>query len=54
MMMEKLLEQWMFYFQELVKWLVDLKGEERLDVLKAKMADLNIDEEELWWYFRYS
>ncbi|MBE7685833.1 asparagine--tRNA ligase [Tenacibaculum piscium] len=24
--------------------------EERLDVLKAKMADLNIDEEELWWY----
>ncbi|WBX71585.1 asparagine--tRNA ligase [Tenacibaculum retecalamus] len=24
--------------------------EERLDVLKSKMADLNIDEEELWWY----
>ncbi|MBE7648238.1 asparagine--tRNA ligase [Tenacibaculum finnmarkense] len=24
--------------------------EERLDVLKAKMADLNIEEEELWWY----
>ena len=24
--------------------------EERLDVLKSKMAELNIDEEELWWY----
>ncbi|WP_299160119.1 asparagine--tRNA ligase [uncultured Tenacibaculum sp.] len=24
--------------------------EERLDVLKAKMAELNIEEEELWWY----
>ncbi|AXT18875.1 asparagine--tRNA ligase [Flavobacteriaceae bacterium AU392] len=24
--------------------------EERLDVLKSKMADLNIPEEELWWY----
>ncbi|SHJ57967.1 asparagine--tRNA ligase [Pseudozobellia thermophila] len=24
--------------------------EERLDVLKQKMADLNIPEEELWWY----
>jgi len=24
--------------------------EERLDVLRAKMADLDIDEEELWWY----
>ena len=24
--------------------------EERLEVLKQKMADLDIDEEELWWY----
>ncbi|MDO6812798.1 asparagine--tRNA ligase [Tenacibaculum soleae] len=24
--------------------------EERLDVLKTKMAELNIEEEELWWY----
>ena len=24
--------------------------EERLDVLKSKMAELNIEEEELWWY----
>jgi len=24
--------------------------EERLDVLKSKMAELDIDEEELWWY----
>jgi asparaginyl-tRNA synthetase len=24
--------------------------EERLDVLQAKMKELDIDEEELWWY----
>ena len=24
--------------------------EERLDVLKARIKELNIDEEELWWY----
>ena len=24
--------------------------EERLDVLKARMADMNVHEEELWWY----
>ena len=24
--------------------------EERLDVLKAKMQDMNVDEHELWWY----
>jgi len=24
--------------------------EERLDILKSKMADFNIEEEELWWY----
>ena len=24
--------------------------EERLDVLKQKITDLNIDEKELWWY----
>ncbi|VAW26135.1 Asparaginyl-tRNA synthetase, partial [hydrothermal vent metagenome] len=24
--------------------------EERLDVLKAKLAEMNIEEKELWWY----
>ena len=24
--------------------------EERLDILKARMKELNIDQEELWWY----
>ncbi|AIH01941.1 asparaginyl-tRNA synthetase [Riemerella anatipestifer CH3] len=24
--------------------------EERLEVLKQKMADMNVDEHELWWY----
>ena len=40
----------MYYFLELVKLLADHKEKNDYDVLRKKMADLDIDEKELYWY----
>ncbi|MCS3871137.1 aspartyl/asparaginyl-tRNA synthetase [Chryseobacterium ginsenosidimutans] len=46
----KLLQQWTCFSQESVRLSEVSEREARLDVLKQKMADMHVDEHELWWY----
>ena len=50
MMMVKLFVLWMYFSQVLAKLLAGSQSEERLDLLKERMKEMDISEHELWWY----